>query len=291
VNGKGKLRLDFLDVYGNRPNDRADISVKHTVLAHSPRVRDHHTAKRLQITGLDSTQGGLYSVLVYPMRHRPVSRFVRITEDRSTKESFILPADPAKVSATEFPSYESLHDDLKQVLGDSTVEGYEEKRAADLYDALDDVRKAGLLNLYHKMQATWFQKGRSVFSYVSSLTRVRGDRVFASVQKDLRDEVKNSISSNLFHEVSGGLHTPPPGFALTDSFKTWDKYGNLQLTFFCKRETLEFIVDADIDDAQGVEHIFQVVSHAVTGGETHPYDIHEILVEYQKIDPGYRLVV
>jgi hypothetical protein len=27
----------------------------------------------------------------------------------------------------------------------------------------------------------------------------------------------------------------------------------------------------------------------ITGHATHPYDIHEILVVYQKIDPGYRL--
>ena len=31
--------------------------------------------------------------------------------------------------------------------------------------------------------------------------------------------------------------------------------------------------------------------NAVTGRPTHPYDIHEILVRYQQLDPGYRFVL
>jgi len=291
MNGKGKLRLDFLDVHGARPSDRVDVSLSHTVLALSPRVRDSDASKGLVIADLDATQSGIYSVLVYPMRHRPVSRFVRISEDQTTNESFVLPVDPEKVSAVEFPPYEGLQDDLKKVLQASKAEGYEDRQGGDLYQALDNFRKAGLLNLYWKMQRTSFQNGRNVFSYVSSLRRVRGDRFFAMVQKELRDEVKNSISYRLFHEVPGALHTPPPDFSPVDSFKTWDKYGNLQLTFFSRIDTLEFIVDADIDDAQGIEHIFQVIGHSLTHHETHPYDIHEILIQYQRIDPTYRLLV
>jgi hypothetical protein len=110
------------------------------------------------------------------------------------------------------------------------------------------------------------------------------------VAKELRDEVKNSVASGLFHEVSGKLHTPPPGFVAADSFKTLERYGNLQITFFCKPETLEFLADVDIDDAQGIEHVFQVVRNRLSGGETHPYDIHEILLQHQRLDPGYRLI-
>ena len=29
----------------------------------------------------------------------------------------------------------------------------------------------------------------------------------------------------------------------------------------------------------------------LAGGETHPFDIHEILLFYQPLDPGYALVV
>lgn len=291
MNGKGNLVFNFLNVHDERPDDRVDVFLKHTVLSSSHSVRDHRTSKRLKITGLDSTQGGFYNVLVYPMRHRPISRIVRVIEDKTVQQTFVLPVDPNKVSSVQFPNYESLAEDLREILRNSRIEGYEEKRGADLYLALDDIRKAGLLNIYAKMKRTVFQNGRDVFSYVSFLTRLRGDRFFAKVQKELRDEVKNSTSVRLFHEVSGALHTPPPGFAQTDSFKTPDQYGNLQITFFCNPETLEFIIDADIDDAHGIGHIFQVLGHALTGGQTHPYDIHEILLYYQKIDPHYRLIV
>jgi hypothetical protein len=43
----------------------------------------------------------------------------------------------------------------------------------------------------------------------------------------------------------------------------------------------------DIDDAAGIEHVFQVVHNAVSSQPTHPYNIHEILVGYQHLDPGY----
>ena len=51
------------------------------------------------------------------------------------------------------------------------------------------------------------------------------------------------------------------------------------------------MADIDIDDANGVEHLFQVLRNAITGRPTHPYEIHELLVSYQKLDPGYTLVV
>ena len=38
-------------------------------------------------------------------------------------------------------------------------------------------------------------------------------------------------------------------------------------------------------------HIFQVVGNWATGTPTNPYDIHEILVAYQLLDPGYELKV
>ena len=76
------------------------------------------------------------------------------------------------------------------------------------------------------------------------------------------------------------------------SFKTRDRYGNLQLTFFASTTApLAFKLDADIDDAGGIEHAFQVLDHWMTHGETHPFDIHEILTFYQRLDTGYELVV
>lgn len=291
MDGKGNVVLDFLDVYGERPDDRVDVTLKHQVLSQSVQVRDHRATKRLRLTELDSTQGGIFSLQVFPMRRRPVSRFLRVLEDKTMQQSIVLPVDAGRVTGIDAPTFQALGDDLKAVLDVSNIEGSEDKRGADLYNALDNASKAGMLNIYAKMKATKFDNGRDTFSYVTGFTRIRGDRFFAKVAKELRDAVKNSIPDHVFHEVSGALHTPPPGFVSADSFKTPDLYGNLQLTFFSNPNTLEFISDTDIDDAQGVEHIFQVLRPIFTGKHTNPYDIHEILLEYQKIDPGYKLLV
>lgn len=288
----GNLLFEFFDVHGERPDDRVDVLVKHNELSQSHNERNFSTKKRLKIKNLDSSSGGIYSVQIFPLRRRPVSRFVKVLEDKTLQQTFILPVDPDRVVAVEFPAFDQLGDDLQQVLSESnSVEGNEGSAGRALFDALDDFRKAGLLNIYAKMRNTVFPSGKNVFSFVSQFNRIRAQRFFARVLKEMRDEVINSVASNLFREVSGALHTPPPGFQSVDSFKTREDYGNLQLTFFSKPESLEFVVDADLDDAQGVEHIFQVLRPIFTGENTNPFDIHEILIMHHKIDPGYRLVV
>ncbi|MNC91884.1 hypothetical protein D3C83_82170 [compost metagenome] len=82
-----------------------------------------------------------------------------------------------------------------------------------------------------------------------------------------------------FRDVPGKLHEPPLGFGHAGSFKTGERHGNLQLTFFASAaQPMAFKVDADIDDAAGLGHTFQVLRNFVTQGATHPYDIHQILV-------------
>ena len=107
---------------------------------------------------------------------------------------------------------------------------------------------------------------------------------------ELREEVKNSALSGHFFEAPSGLHRPPDGFESAGSWKTPDHYGNLQVTFFAKGSS-EWVADIDIDDAGGLAHVFQVLRNHLTGRPTHPYDIQQILLVHQKIDPGYSLVV
>ncbi|HLF84126.1 MAG TPA: hypothetical protein VI837_08135, partial [Blastocatellia bacterium] len=251
----------------------------------------HDASKRLIIDGLDSSNGGTYQVQVFPTRYRPESLFLRIREDETHKHTFVLVPDPGRVVGVKFPSYADLGADLKRVLQNSKVEGSEDKKGKALYDALKPLCAAGLLNLYAKMKATKFEGGLDAFSFVTSLRRVRGERFFADVKKDFRDAVKNSIHSHLFDEAPGSLHKPPPGYVLDDSFKTPDGHGNLQVTFFRKADALEFIADVDIDGSKGLEHAFDVISHTISGKDSHPYDIHAILRVAQLIDTGYRLVV
>jgi hypothetical protein len=287
----GNFKLMFLDARGNPFDGKVDVSLTHSVLARRITQNKFSGKDILQINKLESTADGRYRVEVSAARHRTSVQHLQVLEGRTSVHVFKLAIDPDDIKRVKFPRFSEISDELKHLLQDSVVEGFEGLQGAKLYEAFDDLRKAGLLNIHAKMRATIFPTERTVASFVTGLTRLRGDRFFAKVGVALRDEVKNSILSGLFSEVSGALHTPPPGFVSVDSFKTRESFGNLQLSFFRKVDALEFLVDADLDDAQGIEHIFQVLGHALTGGETHPYDIHEILLAHQGVDPGYELIV
>lgn len=270
-------------------DDRIDIQVVSTrsdttVAA----VSDVPGSKAVKVTGLVERQP--YLVKVFPTRHRPVAQFVFAgTDKRPSEVQLHAPLHPERVTAASFPAYAALPRELKQVLERSTVEGIAGKGRV-LYAALSDIQKAGLLNLYSKMSGFGFDEHHTVWTFVEDLFRVRPDRIFVTVQPALRDLVKGAIATGRFNEVSGSLHTPPPGYGQAGSFKTSEAYGNLQLTFFSSvKPPLSFKVDADIDDAAGLGHAFQVIRNWATQGTTHPYDIHQILVFRQEVDLPYDL--
>jgi hypothetical protein len=62
------------------------------------------------------------------------------------------------------------------------------------------------------------------------------------------------------------------------------------LTFFTNNNG-DCVADIDIDDAAGIEHVFQVLKNKLSGNPTHPYNIHEILAGFQHNDPGYSFQV
>lgn len=159
-----------------------------------------------------------------------------------------------------------------------------------MYSGLSNRQKAGLFNLFTKMSSVAFEDGPTTWSFVERLFRVQQDRVFVDVRPKLLDVVEASVATRLFDPVSGSLHTPPPGFDLLGSFKTLEPYGNLQLTFFGSRTApLAFKVDADIDNAAGLGHAFQVIHNFVAQDSTDAYDIHEILVFRQQAALPYDL--
>lgn len=253
--------------------------------------KDHQGTKSLRMTGL--TPGDPYIVRVRPVRHRPVQLFVRAPPDGSEPVELFCPVDPTRVTDVSFPAYADLPAPARQVLEATRLQhppGGVSGEALYASAELDRVPKAGLLNLLAKMARTPLPGGSSVLEHVDSLYRLRGDRVFANVSTALRDLVRTGVGAQMFRLVSGSLHKPDAGFELVDSYKTPEPYGNLQVTFFAGANPLRFTADIDIDDAAGIAHVFQVVEHAVTAGVTHPYDIHEILVFHQLLDPGYRLL-
>lgn len=264
-----------------------DISLRHQALAEHKIVRAANAAKRIVVSGLRGVPQGLYRMEIDPPAYLPSGRFVSMKADGFTDEKIVFSVDPRKVVTVDFPKYSDL--DSQPFLRESeNVLGFEGMTGWELYRALDNIRKAGTLNIAAKSRFTPLSNGKTVLDYIQILHELRGDRFFATVPKELREETKNSVADGLFQPVSRALHHPPEGFAgFTDagSFKTNDSYGNLQLTFFMKGD--ECLADIDIDDAGGLGHVFQVLRNTLTGRPTHPYDIHDILIHHQKIDPWY----
>jgi len=277
----GTLRLDLLDVYGKRLGEKVDVDLRHRTLSDNQLVRAVSASKRVLIKGLLGVPQGLYRVEVDPPSYLPVSYFVNLKASGITDLKIVFPIDPKKVKEVTFPEYQALPKDAQRILEDSD-ELLEGKKGEEFYNALDDIRRAGLLNIVTKANATPLSNGSTVLPYIQKIKGLRGDRFFVSVPKELREETKNSTAEGLFDSVSGALHHPPEGFSDAGSFKTEDSYGNLQLTFFMKGD--DCVADIDIDDAAGLGHVFQVLRNWLTQRPTHPYDIHEILVFHQKLD-------
>ena len=241
----------------------------------------------IKVDGL--TAGQPYIVKVFATRHRPVGLFAMPLEGKDVLVEVFTPLDPERVNSVKFPDYEAAPAELRHVLERSAIEGTPGS-GRPAYEALTDLQRGGLFNLFAKMSAFGFDDARDVWSFVDGIYRVRPDRIFVDVQPALRDLIKGAVAEERVREAPGRLHTPPPGFISAGSFKTADRYGNLQLSFFASEAApIAFKVDADIDDAAGLGHTFQVLRNWITHGMTHPYDIHQILAFRQEVVLPYDL--
>lgn len=294
------LNLRFLDAARRPLDDQVDVDVTRLRTNEQVvRVRNHEGRKKLSIK--DLVPGETYVVRSFPMRHRPVSQFAMIPSGNKPLElELCSPVHPQRVDEVQFPEYAKLDAALRGVLERSTLERdaalpplavvVDTSPGQLLYESLTRIERAGLLNLFCKMSNTPLGDV-TTWAYLTDVYRIRGDRIFANVQLEFRDRVKNAVAGGGFMEVDGSLHTPPQGFCSAGSFKSRDRYGNLQLSFFASvDQPLKFRIDADIDDAAGIEHAFQVLDHWVTHDTTHPFDIHQILTFHQRLDVGYSLI-
>ena len=291
-----RFRIRVFDAERRRLDDRIDVDVRD--LASSQLVvakRDLKGLSVLRVAGL--TGGRVYSVQVFPARHRPVGIVQRALDTSDVDVDLYCPVHPDRVVDTSFPDFADMPAEFGRVLDASTLESesLDAPGGAALYDSLDPIPRAGLLNLFAKMDVTQVG-GRTMWSFVTDVYRVRGDRIFANVSVDFRDHVKSAVSGGQFADAPGKLHTPPPGFLSAGSFKhQLFQAGVLQLTFFASDAAAQpgasptFKIDADIDDAGGIGHVFQVLRNWIGDRDTHPYDIHQILTFHQLLRPGYEL--
>ncbi len=284
------LTIRFRDVYDTPLEDRADLNIWDDVTGSTVlQIKDISTTRTLKV---DALSGRRYKIRVFPQHYRAVARAILMPLSGKREISMVCPIHPDRVRDAQFPEFPQLDKRLQDVLNDSRVEGFDNRSGRSLYERIGDIPRAGLLNLFAKMAETQMPDGRFVFDYLKSIFRIRGDRIFANVDVSLRDQVKSSVATGLFDPADDSQHTPPDGYHRAGSFKTDDRFGNLQLTFFAgPGNPPDFKVDADIDAAKGISHIFQVLRNWLTSGATHPFDIHQILLRWQGLDPGYRLEV
>lgn len=280
---EGRLTLKLVDVTGKRLRDKVTITLQHRSLSHKRTKRNADPADKIVIDGLHAVPKGWYRMVLEPKKYRPVSHYVNVKSN--TRRTVVFSIDPDKAAPT-FPRYNRLDRGLVDVLERSDkVRSYTGKTGQELYEALDDLQRAALLNLTAKSFVTPLPNGASMLPSIT-LRRLEQDRCFADVPKQLFDSVKGLVGSH-FREAGSGLHKPPKGYRRAGSFKTEDRYGNLQFTFF--RKDQDYVADIDIDDAGGMGHIFQVLEHHLKDSKTHPYDIHQILIRHQDLNPGYGL--
>jgi hypothetical protein len=283
----GRLELELVDVHGVPIAEPVDILLRHRVLQDQRRARDVDVSRPVAITELHMEPQGLHILEVTSRSYRPVSRFVTIPASGVRRELVTLPIRADRAQAI-FPAYDELDERLRGVLARSgAVRGHHGFTGPALYAALPDEAKAGLLNISKKSLAAAFRNGADLLPHVTLLD-VLGDRCFVEVPRTLIEQMPALVDDEFFRAVNGALHEPPAGFAPAGSFKTPDAFGNLQVTLF--ESGSECRADVDIDDAAGLGHVFQVARNHLTGDPTHPYNIHQILIAHQHLDPGYRLV-
>jgi hypothetical protein len=287
----GVLSLALVNVFNEPVQENVTILLKNQQLVDDRVFHVQSDTGLVRLGELFRAPQGRYTVEVDAPSYHVVSQFINIAASGDTGLEVKLPVDPARVISMKRPGFSELLPDLKNFLAAAAIPGatLEGKSSQLLYEALPDVLCAGLLNLAMKARHTLLN-GRTAFSFLQKMVDLHGDRLFAEVGPDLKSECERAATAGVLHTADDSLHNPLPGFVRAGSFKTFDRYGNLQLTLSVhKDDPARWMVDMDIDD--GLEHVFQVVHNTITGDPTHPYNIHEILVEFQELDPGYTLSV
>jgi hypothetical protein len=264
------LNLKIVDAAGHPIHDRGTVLVRDRTSDRLVQVAPLHFSMKFK--GL---RRGPHLVTVRPRSYRRTSRFVMVP---GSLDVAVL-VNPRKVTA-RIPSWGMLPRPLQDLLG----RGVSMRSGKPVWDRMLVTRQATLLNLYAKCDAV---AGVQVLAREGvELKAVLQDRCLCAAHGELYTRV---AASPAFHEVNGALHEAPPPFRAFggNSFKTGDKFGNLQLTFF--RHMDLWRVDVDIDDNVGFLHMLDVVRHRLTNSKTHPFDIHDVLTLHQGLDTLYRL--
>ena len=286
--GSGVLRLSIVDAYGRALNARADLVLRSEDTGHVQHFATVDVSRRVIIRGL-SDRVDNRSVLDVTIPHyrlvRWVVRAVPWKEDTITE--IAVPIDPEEVRAPKFPAFKDLPA-LPRQLCDPLAPG--RASAIAVYRSMTAVQKAHLLNCVARAATLPIREGFTLAQLLESsgarLIDLRQDRLRLRLSHDAAAQLPLSSENSLLVRVPAALHTPPPGYALVASGKTPDPLLRFQLTLF--RSDADHQVELEFDESQGLLCVFRV-ERTDYSGQTHPYDVHELLIRHQHVDPGYIL--
>lgn len=284
---RSQVRLQLTDVRGRGIKDDVDVKF------YNQRANSLNQLFPVQFKGrpvllsnVPAAPNGIAEMFIDPSRYRYKSIFVNVPSGNELDVSETVFVEPDRVKAS-FPSFTEIKTksqwvELWRILSASSMD------TAASWNKSNDFQKAGLFNIFSKMQHETVNNGNAIAVFIDRVTEFRPARIFARVKGELYSLIS---STQTFQSVSGALHKFPNGWKVVDpngSFKTQDKAGNLQITF-AQNAAGQTLVDIDLDDHQGIQHAFDVLKHKITGRDTHPFDIHQILTFFQQLEPGYDL--
>jgi hypothetical protein len=290
---RADVTANLKDVYGLIIADHVQLTFYNkNVQSLSLQFDADFNGQPVVLPGVPAFPTGLAEVFIKPTKYRYKSIFINVVggEDNSIKEDFFVDpskATPRLIDYGDIPG-KAYGGDLMRILQDSSID-------SGRWSALDMRNRATIFNLSAKMQRETTQTTQPLIELVKTidqtlLDRQHRERIYAMVQESLLQSLLNSPER--FEPVPGVLHHFPPGWTpinAPNSFKTRDAAGNIQFTF-ARNGDGRLLADIDLDDHKGIQHAADVLKHKITGKDTDPYDIHEILLYFQHLDPGYPLL-
>ena len=286
------VTVNLMDVYGKTITDKVKVFFyfdRHPTLNASANL--NFRGVPLKISGIPAFPIEKPQIIIQPNLYRSKSFFKDIVSDtpNDIKEIFFINPSKANPKLMEFADIasKSYGNELRRILDESSID-------AKSWNNLDKRNRATILNLSAKMSFEKLPNGQPIIELVERiepdlLTRKNRARIFARVNEDLLTKLRNF--SQRFRPVSGISHSFPNGWNTfsNNSFKSRDEAGNIQFTFATNNDGL-FLADIDLDDHTGIKHAFNVIQHTISGVDTDPYDIHQILLRFQQLNPEYLLL-
>ncbi|HEU4870422.1 MAG TPA: hypothetical protein VFT08_06200 [Pyrinomonadaceae bacterium] len=290
---RADVTVNLRDVYGQTITDEVEITFyNQKVQSLNLRFEVKFKGTPAVLPGVPAFPTGLAEVFIKPKRYRYKSIFMNVVggEKNAINEDVFVDPDKARPMLMDFDDLKSklYGTDLLRVLEKSGI-----KKAK--WDALDKRNRATVLNLSAKMFNDKLKNGDALITSVDSivekmLDKDHRERIYAVINGDLLAALRKFPER--FRSVSGSLHKFFDDWvpvSQQNSFKSRNDAGNIQFTF-ATNPAGGSLADIDLDDHTGIAHAADVLRHKITGANTNPYDLHQILIYFQGIDPGYKLL-